>query len=154
GEILCLAGLSAGLNATQKNDYPITVLRGHSISELVLSSEEIGFTGILNPDVIVALSQEGVDRRKAFFDTLDEETLILQVPEVKVPSCKARIMHIDLKAQGIKSQDRALASLSILAKLNKVISLEMLQSALKIRFKEPALSMSLDLVARVETGSL
>jgi len=154
GEILCLAGLSAGLNATQKNDYPITVLRGHSISELVLSSEEIGFTGILNPDVIVVLSQEGVDRRKNFFDTLDEETLILQVPEVKIPSCKARIMHIDFKAQGIKSQDRALASLSILAKLNKVISLEMLQSALKVRFKDQALDLSLDLVDRVETGSL
>ncbi len=150
GEILCLAGLSAGLNATQKNDYPITVLRGHSISELVLSSEEIGFTGILNPDVIVVLSQEGVDRRKAFFDTLDEETLILKVPEAKIPSCRARIMHIDFKAQGIKSQDRALASLSILAKLNKIISLEMLQSALKVRFKEPALSMSLDLVDRVK----
>ncbi len=154
GEILCLAGLSAGLNATQKNDYPITVLRGHSISELVLSSEEIGFTGILNPDVIVVLSQEGVDRRKNFFDTLNEKTIVLQVPEVKIPSCKARIMHIDFKAQGIKSQDRALASLSILAKLNKVISLEMLQSALKIRFKDQALDLSLDLVDRVETGSM
>jgi 2-oxoglutarate/2-oxoacid ferredoxin oxidoreductase subunit beta len=154
GEILCLAGLSAGLNATQKNDYPITVLRGHSISELVLSSEEIGFTGILNPDVIVALSQEGVERRKNFFGTLNEKTLILQVPEVKIPSCKAKVMNIDFKAQGIKSQDRALASLSILAKLNKVISLEMLQSALKVRFKEPALSISLDLVDQVETDSL
>ena len=154
GEILCLSGLSAGLNATQKNDYPITVLRGHSISELVLSSEEIGFTGLLNPDVIVALTQEGVNRRKNFFDTLNEKTLILQVPEVKIPSCKAKIMQIDFKAQGIKSHDRALASLSILAKLNKVISLEMLQSALKVRFKEQALSMSLDLVDQVETGSL
>jgi len=154
GEILCLAGLSAGLNATQKNDYPITVLRGHSISELVLSSEEIGFTGILNPDVIVALSQEGVERRKNFFDTLNKKTLILQVPEVKIPSCEAKVMNIDFKAQGIKSQDRALASLSILAKLNKVISLEMLQSALKVRFKEPALSISLDLVDQVETDSL
>ncbi len=63
-------------------------------------------------------------------------------------------MNIDFKAQGIKSQDRALASLSILAKLNKVISLEMLQSALKVRFKEPALSISLDLVDQVETDSL
>jgi len=62
-------------------------------------------------------------------------------------------MNIDFKAQGIKSQDRALASLSILAKLNKVISLEMLQSALKVRFKEPALSISLDLVDQVETDS-
>jgi len=153
GEILCLAGLSAGLNATQKNDYPITVLRGHSISELVLSSEKIGFTGILNADVIVALSQEGVDRRINFFDTLDEETLILLVPEVKIPSCKARIMHIDFKAQGIKSQDRALASLAILAKLYKIISRKMLQSALKVRFKNQALSRSLDLIDRVETDN-
>ena len=63
-------------------------------------------------------------------------------------------MHIDFKAQGIKSQDRALASLSILAKLNKIISRKMLQSALKVRFKDSALSMSLDLVDLVETGSL
>jgi len=104
--------------------------------------------------VIVVLSQQGIDRRKNFFDTLTEKTLILQVPKIKIPSCKAKIMQIDFKAQGIKSQDRALASLSILAKLNKVISLEMLQSALKVRFKGPALSMSLDLVDRVETDSL
>ena len=153
GEILCLAGLNAGLNATQKNDYPITVLRGHSISELVLSSEEISFTGILNPDVIVVLSQEGVNRRKNFFDTLDEKTLILLVPEVKIPSCKAKVMNIDFKAHGIKSQDRALASLAILAKLNKIISRKMLQSALKIRFKDQVLSTSLDLVDRVETDN-
>ena len=154
GEILCLAGLSAGLNATQKNDYPITVLRGHSISELVLSTEKIGFTGILNPKVIVALSQEGVDRRKDFFANLDEETLILQAPKVTLPSCKATVMEIDFKAQGIKSQDQALASLAILAKQRKVISFEMLRSALKVRFKNEALRMSLDLIERVETSSL
>jgi len=28
GEVLCLSGLHAGLNVTQKNDYDITVLRG------------------------------------------------------------------------------------------------------------------------------
>jgi len=151
GEILCLAGLSAGLNATQKNDYPITVLRGHSISELVLSSEEIGFSGIANPDVIVVLSQEGVTRRQNLFDTLDEKTLIFQVPEVTIPSCKATIMSIDFKAQGIKSLDWALASLAILAKLNKIISYKMLQSALKVRFKDSALSVALDLVDRVQT---
>jgi hypothetical protein len=35
GEILCLAGATAGLHATQKNDYPITVMRGHSVSEMI-----------------------------------------------------------------------------------------------------------------------
>ena len=32
GEILCISGITAGLFASQKNDYPITVLRGHSVS--------------------------------------------------------------------------------------------------------------------------
>jgi len=153
GEILCLAGLNAGLNATQKNDYPITVLRGHSISEIVLSSEEIGFTGILNPDVIVVLSLEGLNRRKDFFDRLDEKTLIIRALEVNIPSCRAKVMNIDFKGQGIKSQDRALASLSILAKLNKIISHKMLQSALKIKFKDQALSKSLDLIDHVKTDN-
>ena len=50
GELLCLAGLHAGLKATQKNDYDITVLRGPSISELVLSPEAIDYTGMSRPD--------------------------------------------------------------------------------------------------------
>ena len=68
GEILCLAGLTAGLQTTQKNEYNITVLRGPSISELILSPEEIDFTGIENPTVMVALDQEGVDRRRDLFE--------------------------------------------------------------------------------------
>ena len=40
GEILCLAGLSAGLHATQKNEYNVTVLRGLSISEVILSPKK------------------------------------------------------------------------------------------------------------------
>ncbi|MGD9358710.1 MAG: thiamine pyrophosphate-dependent enzyme, partial [Desulfobacterales bacterium] len=78
GEILCLAGLSAGLNTTQKNEYNITVLRGLSISELILSPEEIDYTGIQQPGVVIALAREGVDRRKNLFKQLDSKALVLQ----------------------------------------------------------------------------
>ena len=88
--------------------------------------------------------------RENLFHSLDQQTLILRVPEVKIPSCKAAVLNLDFKAQGIKSQDWALASLSTLAKLNKIISRKMLQSALKIRFKDPVLSLSLDLIDRVK----
>ena len=67
GEILCYAGLTAGLQATQKNDYPITVLRGHSACEVILSPHKIDYTGTTVPDVILALGQEGIDRKKAIF---------------------------------------------------------------------------------------
>ena len=149
GEILCLAGLTAGLNTTQKNEYNITVLRGPSISELILSPEVIDYTGIESPSVIVALDQEGVDRRRDMFGSLDSKTLILQSSGVEVPAGKARIHQIDLKSQKIKKIDWALASLGVLAKLGQIITSEMLEAALAIRFKGKILQDSLELVKKV-----
>jgi pyruvate/2-oxoacid:ferredoxin oxidoreductase beta subunit/Pyruvate/2-oxoacid:ferredoxin oxidoreductase gamma subunit len=152
GEILCLAGLTAGLRVTQKNEYDITVLRGPSISELILSPEGIGYTGIDRANVVVAIGQEGIDRRRALFDHLDEDSLVIQAQGVEVPHSKARVQAVDFKGQGVKIQDWALASLSIMAKLNKVISLEMLQSALKLPSKEQTLASALDLIGRIQVS--
>jgi Pyruvate/2-oxoacid:ferredoxin oxidoreductase gamma subunit len=150
GEILCLAGLTAGLQATQKNEYDITVLRGACISEVILSPEEIGYTGITSPDVVLALSQEGVDRRKHLFDHLDKNTLIIGTDEIHLPPCNAEVQQADFKAQKIKSSDRALAALSVMAKLDRVIYPDMLESALAYRFQDDILASALDLVRRVK----
>ena len=149
GEILCLAGLTAGFQTTQKNEYNITVLRGHSITEVILSPQAIGYTGIERPDVVLALSQEGVDRRKRLFDSLDNSALILQAPGVSIPSCKAEILQLNFKSQKIKSTDWALAAIIVLAKMNRVIHLDMLRSALKYKFRDNLLESSLDLLERV-----
>ncbi len=153
GEILCLAGLTAGLQTTQKNEYNITVLRGPSISELILSPEEIDYTGIERPSAIVAIDQEGVDRRKAMFDHLDQDTLVVTCEGVEIPACKARIHRVDLKSLGIKKPDWALASLAVLANLGQILSLEMLAAALKIRFKGKILESSLDLIQKAGSNS-
>ena len=152
GEILCIAGLTAGLRTTQKNEYNITVLRGPSISEIILSPEEIDYTGIDMPSVVIALDQEGVDRRRSLFKHLSKDVLVIQLSGVTIPACNARIHLVDFKDQGIKSTDRALASLAVLAELKKVIRPEMLAAALKVRFKGPALKSSLALIDRVEIG--
>jgi len=148
GEILCLAGLHAGLNVTQKNDYDITVLRGPSISEMILSPQAIDCTGIQRPSVVVALGPEGVARRKKIFAALDETGIVIQATGVDVPAGRARINRVDFKAQGFKSTDWALASLGVLSKLGVVIRPEMLEAALAARLKGDAL----EIVRRVEPG--
>ncbi len=153
GEVLCLSGLTAGLKVAQKNEYDITVLRGPSISELILSPEEIGYTGIDQPNVILALSQEGVDRKQSLFDGIDANTLIIQAQGIDIPSCNARIRRMEVKSWGIKAHDWALAALAVMAKLNSVVSLEMLRSALAFKFKEKVLGSALDLIDRVEMNS-
>jgi len=60
------------------------------------------------------------------------------------------IHQIDLKSQKIKNPDWALASLGILAKLGRIITTEMLEAALKIRFKGKTLEDSPELVRKVE----
>jgi Pyruvate/2-oxoacid:ferredoxin oxidoreductase gamma subunit len=153
GEILCLAGLTAGLHTTQKNEYNITVLRGPSISELILSPEEIDYTGIERPSAIVAIDQEGVDRRKAMFDHLDKMTLVVAIEGVEIPASKAQIHKVDLNSLGIKKTDWALALLAVLAKLGQILSFEMLVAALKIRFKGKILESSLDLIQKAGSNS-
>jgi pyruvate/2-oxoacid:ferredoxin oxidoreductase beta subunit/Pyruvate/2-oxoacid:ferredoxin oxidoreductase gamma subunit len=150
GEILCLAGLQAGLNVTQKNDYDITVLRGPSISEMILSPQPIGYTGISRPSVVIALGPEGVARRKKMFAGLDETSTVIQASSVELPDCRARIHPLDFKRQGLKSTDWALAALGVLAKLGRVVSLEMLEAAMADRLRGDSLAAGLEIVRRIE----
>jgi pyruvate/2-oxoacid:ferredoxin oxidoreductase beta subunit len=134
GELLCLAGASAGCHATQKNDYPITVMKGHCVSEVILSDLPIDYTGIEAPSVVIALAGEGVSRRKKMVAELCPESTIVKAAGVELPNTRASVLEIDFKARKIKSPDWALAALGVLAKQNKALSMEMLTEALKLRF--------------------
>ncbi|MBW1776526.1 MAG: 2-oxoacid:acceptor oxidoreductase family protein [Deltaproteobacteria bacterium] len=147
GEILCIAGMTGGMHVSQKNEYNITVLRGPSVSEVILSKDPIEYTGIEAPSVILAVGQEGVLRRKVLFEKMPEEGLVLAAEDIDLPTCPCEVLRADFKGQKIGSVDRALASLGILAKQNRTVSLEMLKRALEIRFGDKA-DASIALVER------
>ena len=148
GEILCYAGLTAGLSTAQKNDYPITVLRGHSVSEVILSPDAIGYTGIDIPDAVLVLGPEGVARRKNLFNALTKDTIVIQASDVSIPTCAAEIFIADFQSLKIKPPDRALAALAILAEQNSIISRDMLEEALSLRFKGNVLEKALSTVQK------
>ena len=149
GELLSLAGLSAGLQVTQKNEYNITVLQGPSIAEVTLSSEKIEFTGIERPSVMLSLAEESVVRRAKIFPKLDETTLVIQAAGVEIPETKARVKVIDFNGQEFKTVDWALAGIGVMAKMNRVINLDMLRAALAVRFKGALLENARGVVDRV-----
>ena len=149
GEILCLAGIRAGRHATQKNDYPITVLRGHSISELILSTEPIDYTGIVSPSVVMVLASEGVDRRREMLATLPETTVVIQVKGVEMPAGRARITEVDFQAHQVKSPDWAMAMLAILAAQHIMITTDLLKFAIRQKFPESVSAKVIPLIDRV-----
>jgi 2-oxoglutarate/2-oxoacid ferredoxin oxidoreductase subunit beta len=150
GEILCLAGAAAGLNATQKNDYPITVMRGHSVSEMILSGSQIDYTGIESPVAVLALAPEGVARRKKIFAGLAPEALVLKAAGLDLPVSAARVEEMDFKTAKIKAPDWALAALTRLAVKNEVITREMLHQALALRFSGAVLEKAMAVVHTAE----
>lgn len=148
-EIMGLSGIAAGLHASMKSDYPITVLRGHSVSELILSNDPIDYAGIEQPDVIIVLADEGVARRKKQLENLVGNPLLIKDKGVATPECKARIVDVDFNALKIKPHDRALASLSLLTIQGDILTKDMLAAALSVRFKGNILASAKELVARV-----
>jgi len=149
GDMVCFAGISGGLHVSIKNDYNITVLRGQSVSEILLSPEKIGYTGIESPTVVLALSDEGVARRQKIFAALSKDTYVLKEASVAIPDTPARVEEIDFKAMKIKKTDWALASLAVLAKHEIVLNKDMLVFALKSRFNEKVFNLSMETVDKI-----
>lgn len=149
GELLCLAGASAGCHATQKNDYPITVMKGHSVSEVILSNSPIEYTGIENPSVVIALAPEGINRRKKMLAALSPECTVVKAAGVELPETQASVLEIDFKVKKIKSPDWALAALAVLAGQNKALTMEMLTAALKMRFNPKVFEMALSVTQKI-----
>ena len=149
GELLCLAGASAGCHATQKNDYPITVMKGHSVSEVILSDSEIEYTGIEDPSVVIALAPEGVNRRRKMLASLSTKCLVIKTAGLDLPTCPATVIEVDFKAKKIQSADRAIAALTVLAEKKHALTIEMLTEALKLRFKKSAFEMALSVTGKV-----
>jgi 2-oxoglutarate ferredoxin oxidoreductase subunit beta len=149
GEILCLAAMTAGMHATQKNDYPITVLRGHSVSEVVLSRERVDYTGIEAPRAILALSAEGIQRRAEIFGDLDRQALVIAAEGPALPGTRARVRLVDFKALGLRPAQRALGALSVLSRGSGIIDKDMLDAALEYRFRGPLLEEARSVLRRV-----
>jgi len=154
GELLALAGMTSGLNASQKSDYPITVLRGHSVTEVVLQDREINFSGIEQPDVIIAISEQGVNRRKDLFKNLSAKTIVIKAKDFEIDGVDnqgSNVINIDFKVLKIKSTDRALGTLAALAKIGNIIDLDMLKRAVKFQFqgKNKIIDVSNEIIGKV-----
>jgi len=63
-KMLAQAGILSGLYATMKGEYPITVGTGFSVAEVILSKKPIHFTGLENPSVVLAVTEDGWNKIK------------------------------------------------------------------------------------------
>jgi 2-oxoglutarate/2-oxoacid ferredoxin oxidoreductase subunit beta len=106
------AAIMSNLYAAQRDDYPITVKTGHSVSQLVVGPAPIDFTGMQYPDVLVILSADG--HRKAARYLPDMQGPVFVVPEFADVATPANVTVLDPSslATRVGKAELALALLS------------------------------------------
>jgi pyruvate/2-oxoacid:ferredoxin oxidoreductase beta subunit/Pyruvate/2-oxoacid:ferredoxin oxidoreductase gamma subunit len=91
------AAILSGLHATQKDDYPITVMTGHSLAEVILSPETIDYTAIDSPEYVLVISPEGLARTKSRIEKLGGNSLVIAEDALDLPKTSARVVKLPLQ---------------------------------------------------------
>jgi len=77
--MLAEAALMCGLEATQKNDNPVTQGSGFSLSEVIISPAEINFTGVSSADYVIIVSENGLKEMKSqdIYNRINDKTVFV-----------------------------------------------------------------------------
>jgi len=95
----------AGLKATQKDDYPITVMTGHSVTEIIVSPEAIDYTAIESPDCFIIISEDGLKKSRARIAKLSDICTLYVEQSLDLPETRAKVVRLPLM-QTAKKIDR------------------------------------------------
>lgn len=115
---LARGGVLSGLWATQRNDYPVTVRTGFSLSEVILSPEEVLFLGITSPDVVLDVFPEGHGKVAARIRALGSGARVYRAPDVAQVETQARVTTLDFAAvKGFERKKEAWPLMAVAAAL-------------------------------------
>lgn len=115
---LARGGVLSGLWATQRNDYPVTVRTGFSLSEVILAPEEVLFTGTSSPDVVLDLFAEGHAKAAARIRTLGPHARVYRNAELPPVETEAQVVTLDFaQCRGWERKKEAWALMAVAAAL-------------------------------------
>lgn len=120
--MLGVGALLSGLRAAQRDDYPITIKSGHSVSELVLSPDEIYYTGMRRPDALLILTEDGYQKVNHYLPLMTPDDLLFVSPPFANAKTQARVQVIDLGRSPIRVP-RTSTTLAILTAMLKQLNL-------------------------------
>ena len=133
------AGILSGLDATQKDDYPITVMTGHSIAEIIISPEKIDYTAIESPDYFIVISKDGLKRTWSRIEKLSDSCTLLVEETLELPETQAKIIRLPLlqKAKKLYKLTMAVMSLAAMLKHSNLYPLDALKRTIS-NFQKPS----------------
>jgi pyruvate/2-oxoacid:ferredoxin oxidoreductase beta subunit/Pyruvate/2-oxoacid:ferredoxin oxidoreductase gamma subunit len=134
-DLFCQGAILSDLWASQRNEYPVTVKSGHSISEVVLSPQEIEYMGIDKPNIVLTLFSEGYEQVKKQIQHLTNQDILFIHKNLLPIDTKAKKMVLDFKTAAPYGRKKAfwmLMALDRLLSVTGIYPLDALREAVKI----------------------
>ena len=107
--LVAQAAIASGLWAAQRDDFPVTVKTGHSVSVLVLSPQPIDFTGVTVPDALAIVSGDGLKVAAPLAAAMGADGVVYVTPEHAGVETRARLRVLDPAAVGVRVSRTELA---------------------------------------------
>ena len=125
------AAIRSGLWVTQRDDYPVTVKTGHSISEVVLAPAPAAPVGGGVPDVAVVTSDDGLRKVRSLLGRMSPDALVVTLPDLADAPTPARVIVVDPGAASgrIPRASLALVLLTVAMTRRGVLSAAALRAA-------------------------
>ncbi|MBL6963176.1 MAG: 2-oxoacid:acceptor oxidoreductase family protein [Bacteroidetes bacterium] len=143
-EFLLKAGMLSGLHATKKGSYPVTVGVGFSAAEIILSPDEILYTGSPNPDVVCVTSQDGLDYARNTIRNMSGGKLLID-SSLEIPETKAEVSAFPFREKvGIRNS--SIYSIFYYLKNSELIPIDSLVDV----FNESKISKKLDIAKMLD----
>jgi len=142
----------SGLWVTQKDDYPVTVMTGHSVAEVILSPEKTSFTGIDRPDILVVLSPEGLSKARKYLAVMTPEDVVYFDAALGPIETRARTVAIDysdyrkIGTVHISKDNVAVLAVSIMLRDTELYPLEAFREAIRTGQRAPIMAENLKVV--------
>ena len=140
----------SGLWASQRNDYPVTVKSGHSVSEVILAPKEISYTGITRPEIMLLLFKEGLTEVRNQLAAMTEKDTVFINRDILPIQTEAKIIVLDFKHTGSWMNKKEYWAIIALAKLlceMQIYPLEAFKEAVSARSE-----FAEDNLAAIEVG--
>jgi pyruvate/2-oxoacid:ferredoxin oxidoreductase beta subunit/Pyruvate/2-oxoacid:ferredoxin oxidoreductase gamma subunit len=135
GAALASSVIRAGGWAVQKDDYPITVRSGYSVTSMAFDSKPIEYIGIDRPDVVAVASPDGLTKTAPLLRTLGPDARVFADEELGEIDTPAVLTRHPLKktAAAVDRNLVALVSAVLVTLRTGIVPVEMLREAVTHR---------------------
>lgn len=146
GQVLGKAAVYDGKNVVQTQSYGAEARGSAAKSEVLISDDRIGFPIVRRCDILVAMSQEAVEKN---VKNLKEDCVLLVDNSVvkKVPKIKARIFRVPATEVAAKTLGEKLYAnmimLGALNKITKIVDENSMKKAIKDAVPEKVINVNM-----------